>query len=77
MRDSDLKLLANICYVSGFLSILFAIIAYLYEERRFFGLWVVYPYRPYAFLLVFLGILFLAIGYVVTERVRLGSVQGP
>ena len=69
MEYSDLKLLSNVCYVVGILSILFGIIAYLYE-RQYFGLWVVYPYRDYAFPLVFLGFVFVAIGYVVMERAK-------
>jgi uncharacterized membrane protein len=66
MRYSDLKLLGKICAVVGFLSILFAIFAYFYMEEPWWGIgyWVQYPYRDYAIPLVFLGIVLLAIGYL-------------
>lgn len=70
MQYSNLKLLANVCYAIGGVSILFGIIAYFYEERQFWGYWVVYPYRDYAFPLAFIGFVFVAIGYVVMERVK-------
>lgn len=70
MQQSDMKLLANVCFAVGVVSVLFGVIAYLYEERQFWGYWVVYPYRDYAFPLVFVGIAFLAVGYVIMERAR-------
>jgi hypothetical protein len=70
MQYSDLKLLGNVCYAIGIISVIFGVIAYLYEERTLFGLLITYPYRDYAFPLVFLGFIFVAIGYAVMERAR-------
>ena len=66
MQYSDLKLLAKVCYVVGSLSFLFAIVAYVYEERPWWGggYWLEHPYRDYAVPLVFLGIVLLALGYL-------------
>jgi len=68
MKQSDLKLLKNGSFAIGLLSILFGFIAYFYEERQYWGYWVVYPYREYAFPLLFLGIVFLALGLVASSQ---------
>lgn len=70
MEHSDLKLLASIMQVSGFLCIAFGLIAYFYEERRFLGYWVVYPYSDYAFPLVVLGIILVVVGAMVHDHAQ-------
>jgi hypothetical protein len=79
MQHSDLELLAKVCYVVGFLSILFAIVAYLYEEELWWGMgyWIQYPYRDYAVPLVFLGLVFVAVGYVLDTTKEEKTEQFP
>ena len=70
MKYSDRKLLGYSCIAAAFVPIFFALLAYFYEERRFWGLWVVYPYRDLAFPLVSLGLLFGITGFVLITRVK-------
>ena len=71
MKESDLKLLMNGSYPIGVLSFIFALITYYYEERIFgiFGMIVIgYPYRDYTVPLVFVGILFIALGVLISQH---------
>lgn len=65
---SDLKLLVKITQVSGFLCIFFGLIAYFYEDRQYWGYWITYPYREYAFPLVALGIILVVIGALMHDH---------
>ena len=66
MKYSDLKLLSNVCYAVGILSLLFGIIAFISLTRIFERLDPIH----YAFPLVFIGFVFLMIGYVVMELAK-------
>jgi len=77
MEYSDLKLVSSIAQVSGFLCLVFAAIAYFYEERliistdpAFFGHWVTNPYREYAFPLAALGIILVVIGALIHDHAK-------
>jgi hypothetical protein len=69
MRYSDLRLLSEICFAIGGISGVFDVIAYFWEEK-WFGWIPTYPYRDYAFPLVFLGIVFAVIGWYVKDHAR-------
>jgi len=70
MEYSDLKLVSSIAQVSGFLCLVFAAIAYFYEERLYLGYWVTHPYREYAFPLAALGIILVVIGALIHDHAK-------
>jgi len=75
VEHSDLRLLASITQVSAFLCFFFGFIAYFYEEEQYWGYWVTYPYREYAFPLAVLGIILLVIGAMVHDHAKKEAIQ--
>lgn len=64
-----MKMLGLTCFVIGCISFLFALIAYIWSEM-WYGVIPIYPYRDYAFPLVFIGVVLVVVGWIVSEYGR-------